>query len=279
LEEVSVEVDVTGARETMRVARPVSFKDMNGMGIFAANPNPESLLSFPNNVEIIVPIYAKGTASKMVPLKVNTRGLPAEGLAVRLVTPLPSQVQLMGDEEILRSIQLLTLETIDVDGLSTNKVVTIPINTITLPKGVSFSEGTSISVMVHVGPKSVNRTIKDIPIGIRNIPHGFSADPIPSIEITVHGYPDILDALKSGDIAAWVDATGLEEGEYPDTTVLWNLPAGVTMVNVPKVTLVLKSNVEEPEDPEKPEEEAQQVEAPADPSLQLINPIQDGKKE
>lgn len=248
LEEVSIEVDVTGARETMRVARPVTFKDMNGRGIFATNPNLESLQSFPNNVEVIVPIYAKGTSSKMVPINVNTQGNPATGLTVRLITPLPSQVQLMGDEEALKDIQQLNLETIDVSGISSNRVIEIPLNTITLPKGVSISEGTSISVMVHVGPKSENRIIKDIPVGIKNIPQDLSAEPIPSIEIIVHGYPDILDAIQARDISAWVDATGLEAGEYPESTVLWNLPAGATMVNIPKVTLVLNSTIEEPED-------------------------------
>lgn len=248
MEEVSIEVDVTGSRETMRVARPVTFKDVNGRGLFAANPNLESLQSFPNNVEVIVPIYAKGVSSKMVPIKVNTQGNPATGLAVRLVTPLPSQVQLMGEEEALRSVQQLNLDAVDVSGLSSNKVIEIPLNSITLPKGVSFSEGTSISVMVHIGPTSENRIIKDIPVGIRNIPQDMNAEPIPSIEIVVHGYPDILDAIQARDISAWVDATGLEAGEYPETTVLWNLPAGATMVNIPKVTLVLTSTVEETED-------------------------------
>ena len=262
LEDVTVEVDVTGAGESLRVARPVTFKDTQGRGIFAANPNLESLQTFPNTVEVIVPIYAVGTSSKMVPLKANTRGLPASGLTVRLITPLPSQVQLLGDGEVLNTIQELNVGTIDVSGLTANRVVDIPLNTITLPEGVLFSEGTSISVMVHIGPSSVNRTIKDIPVGIRNIPEGLSAEPIASIEITVSGYQDILDAIRSGDISAWIDGAGLKEGEHSNRTVLWKLPAGVTMVNVPKVTLVLKSSA--PPDTS--------VTAP-DPSLQVINSI------
>ncbi len=273
LEEVSVEVDVTGARETMRVARPVTFKDLNSSGIFATNPNLESLQSFPNNVEIIVPIYAKGTSSKMVPIKVDTRGTPAAGLTVRLITPLPSQVQLLGDEETLKEIQQLTLETIDVSGLTSNRVIEIPINTITLPKGVSLIEGTSISVMVHIGPQSENRTIKDIPVGIRNIPQDVNAEPINSIEIIVHGYPDILNAIQPRDISAWVDATGLQPGEYPNTTVLWNLPAGADMVNIPRVTLVLTSTAVETGDKGNTGnvvQDAQPV-GGTDPSLQIIN--------
>lgn len=264
LEDVSVEVDVTGARETMRVARPVTFKDTQGRGIFATNPNLESLQSFPNTVEVIVPIYAKGTSSKMVPLKANTRGLPASGLTVRLVTPLPSQVQLMGDEGALRDIQQLSLGTIDVSGITSNKVVDIPLNTISLPEGVFFSEGTTITVMVHIGPISVDKVIKGIPVGIRNIPQGLSAEPISSIDITVNGYPDILEAIRSGDISAWIDATALEEGEYPERMVLWKLPSGVTMVSIPKVTLVLKSTASET---------GGTGDAGQEPSLQVINTI------
>lgn len=241
LEEVVVEVNVTSASESMRVARPVTFKDMQGRGVFASNPNLESLQAFPNTVEIIVPLYAKGTASKTVPLKANTRGTPAQGLTVRAVTPLPSQIQLTGDEKVLNTIQQLSLGTVDVSGLTGNKVYNIPLTGIDLPEGVSFVEGTSLSVLVQIGPGSVDRVIKDIPVGIRNIPQNLAAEPISSVEITVRGFPDVLDTFKPGDISVWVDAAGMEEGVYPETDVLWKLPSGTTMIQVPKVKLVLKT--------------------------------------
>lgn len=254
LEEVVVEVNVTAARESMRVARPVTFKDIQGRGVFASNPNLESLQAFPNTVEIIVPLYPKGTASKKVPLRANTRGTPAQGLTVRGVTPLPSHIQLVGDEKVLNGIQELNLGSVDVSGLTSNKVFNIPLTSIKLPEDVSFIEGTSLSVLVQIGPGPINRTIKDIPVGIRNIPQNLAAEPISSVEITVRGFPEILDSLKPGDISVWVDAAEMKEGVYRETDVLWKLPSGITMIQVPKVELVLKA-IEENTDSQQQEQE------------------------
>ncbi|NLI92040.1 MAG: hypothetical protein GX434_07460 [Peptococcaceae bacterium] len=240
LENVSVEVSVTGMKESMRVARPVTFKDIAGKGIFAPDPNLESIHAFPDTVEVVVPIYSKGTASKTVPVRVATRGAPAEGSSVRIISPLPAQVELLGDEEALKGIQAVNLGTVDISGLSSNKVFDIPLNSVTLPAGVSFIEGTKFNVMVYIGPNSVNRTMKAIPVEVKNIPQGLAAETIPPIEITVSGYPDILDAIKQGDVSTWVDASNLQAGIYKDLTVLWKVPSGVAMVNVPKVNLTLK---------------------------------------
>lgn len=243
LENAYVEVNVSGKTESMKVAMPVSFKDPGGRGIFAPDPNLESLNSFPDTVEVVIPIYPAGTASKTVPLRVETTGTPAEGSAVRMVTPIPSQVLLMGTEKVLQPIQYVSLGRVEIGGLSSNKVVEIPLNSISLPEGVTFGEGTKLSVMVYIGPSSVSRTINNIPVGIRNIQEGLTAENIPAISLTVSGYPDTLDALKPGDISVWIDAAGLQAGTYPDTPALWKVPSGVTMVNVPKVQLILNSTV------------------------------------
>jgi len=270
LESVVVEADVTGMKESMRVARPVGFKDIESKGIFATDPNLESLHAYPDTVEVVIPIYPKGTASKTVPLRVTTRGTPAEGMAVRMVSPLPSQVELLGDEENLQNIQSVNLGSVDVGGLSSNRVIDIPLSSVTLPEGVSFAEGTKLSVMVYIGPSSVNRTLKAIPVTVKNIPQGLTAETIPAIDLVVSGYPDVLDALKPGDVAAWVDAANLQAGSHPDMTVLWEAPSGVAMVNVPKVTLVLKASATTPGDTSG--QETQKVGGTTDfTPLQMIN--------
>lgn len=248
LENVVVDVNVSGMKESMEGFRPVTFKDIQGKGIFAPDPNLDSLKSFPDTVEVVVPIYPKGTASKTVPLKVASTGVPAQGSALRMLAPLPSQVQLLGEEEALKGIQYISLGTVDVSGLSSNKVVDISLSSIKLPEGVSFSEGTKLSVMIYIGPSSIEKIIKGIPVGINNIPQGLTAEAIPSIDLKVTGYPDILDDLKPGDITAWVDASDLKAGTYSDTIVHWKAPSGVAILNVPKVELVLKSASSPPAD-------------------------------
>jgi len=241
LENVVVDINVSGSKESMRVARPVTFKDIKGEGIFAPDPNLESLNAFPETVEILVLIYPKELASKTVPIKVSASGQPAKGMMVQMVTPIPNQVKLLGDAEVLKGIQYVSLGTIDINGLSSNKVADFLLNSVTLPKGVSFSEGTKLSVMVYIVASPVDKIIKDIPVEIKNLPQGLTSTAISPIEITVNGNPDILNTLKTGDISAWVDATDLKAGTYPDVTVYWSAPAGVSVIQVPKVELVLQS--------------------------------------
>lgn len=239
LESVSVEVNVAGAEETLQVVRGVTFKDIKGSGLFAPDPNLETLNPFPETVEVIVPVYSKGTASKIVSLKATTTGTPAPGLTVRMVTPLPSKVQLLGSQEALKGINTINLGAVDVSGLSSNKVFTINSENIALPEGVGMTEGITIKVMVYIGPSIQQKTLKGIPVGIRNIPDGLKAQPIGSIDVQVSGYPDILNAIKAGDIKVWVDASGLEAGTYSGTELFWDVPSGVNMVSVPKVNLTL----------------------------------------
>jgi len=241
LESVVVKADVTGMKESMRVSRPVIFEDIAKKGIFAPDPNLESMRSFPDTVEIVIPIYEKGTASKKVPIRLTTRGMPAEGMMVRSISPIPSQVELLGDEEVLKNIQTVHLGAVDVSGLSENKVIDIPLSAVSLPSGVSFSEGTKLSVMVYIGASPVDRTLQDIPVEIKNIPQGLTAEEIPAIDIIVNAYLETLNAISPGDITAWVDATGFLEGTHSDLKVLWKAPTGVTMVTVPNVELVLKA--------------------------------------
>ena len=238
LESVSVDVNVTGAKETLRVARPVTFKDIKNEGIFAPDPNLESLNAFPDTVEIIVPIYPQELASKTVPLRVAASGQPAEGMMVRMITPVPSQVQLLGDAEALKDIQYITLSNVDVTGMSSTRTVDYPLSSINLPSGVSFIEGTKISVLVTIGSSPINKTIEGLNVQIRNIPENLTAEQI-AVDITINGFPEVVNALKAEDISVWVDAAGLEEGPHPNTTVYWSVPAGVSVVGEPKVELVL----------------------------------------
>lgn len=246
LENVVVEVGVTGMKESIRVVRPVIFKDTQGKGIFAADPVLDSLKAFPETVEVIVPVYPKGTASKTVPVKVSARGTPAKDLTVREIKPVPSQVELVGDEDALAKIEYLNLKAVDVSGLSSTKAVDISLNSISLPKGVYFAEGTKLGVIIDIGPGLINKTISGVAVEVRNIPQGLIAEPIGTIDVEVKGYADLLNTLKPGDIKAWIDATGFKEGTYSDTSVLWKVPAGVTMVNIPRGRLVLKSSASVP---------------------------------
>jgi len=271
LESVTVEANVTGMKQSVRLARPVIFKDIKEVGLFAPDPNLESLNAFPDTVEIIIPIYPKDTASKTLPLRVTTSGQPAEGMMVRSISTVPSQIQLIGEAEALDELQYLNVGPVDVSGLTSDKIVDFPIDQIELPENTVLPEGTRITVIIDIGPSLTEKTISDIPVNIRNLPEGLTAESIPPIAITVNGYPEIVNPLTAGDFSVWVDVANLAPGTYPNKAVLWQAPTGVTVVNVPSVRLVLKST--EPENTDENQEETanSSVEQPDENSYDNLN--------
>ena len=271
LENVVVEASVSGMKQSVRLARPVTFKDVKGIGLFAPDPNLESLNAFPDTVEIIIPIYPKDFASKTLPLRVTTNGQPAEGMTVRSISTIPAQVQLIGEAEALNELQYLDVGPVDVTGLNSDEVVDFPLEQIQLPEGVVFAEGTRITVIIDIGPAPTDKTIINVPVNIRNIPEGLIAERIPPITITVNGYPEIVNPLTANDFYAWVDASNLAPGTYSNRTVLWQAPPGVTVVNIPSVELVLKSTEQE-----NPTETTEPVSSPVEePGESIPNNLDD----
>lgn len=240
LENVVVDVNVTGMKESKRVAWPVTFKDLKSEGLFGPDPNLKSLNPFPDTVEVLIPVYPEGLAEKAVPLRVATRGDLASGLELRNVAPVPARVQLLGDSKSLKEIQYIDLGVIDISEITSNKIIDINLKSITLPQGVSFIEGTKISVSIEVVSSPINKKIKGIPVEVKNIAPGLQARTIPEIEITVRGYPNVLEKINPKEISAWVDAEGLETGSYPNTLIYWSVPPGISVVQAPQVELVLE---------------------------------------
>jgi len=241
LESAVVDVDISDRKENYRVPRPVRYEDTKGEGIFGSDPNLESLNSFPDTVEVIVPIFASELASKSVPLKVTAEGQPASGMELKMISPVPAQVQLLGDPEILKGIEYVNLGRVNIAGITANKTINIPLSSVTLPKGVAFSEGTKLSVLVYVEPSPISRTIKAVSVEIKNLAEGLTAKAITPIDITVKGSPSVLNALKPEDFSAWVDASGLQAGTHEGMDVYWNVPTGVSVISIPKVELILES--------------------------------------
>jgi YbbR domain-containing protein len=107
------------------------------------------------------------------------------------------------------------------------------------PEGVKIAVGTKISVMVYIGGNAQQKNMAGLPVDVHNLGQGLTADPVSAVDITVSGYQETLDSLKSSDVSLWVDASGLKEGTYADLDVYWKLPSGISMVKTPKVKLVL----------------------------------------
>lgn len=244
LTKVTVEVSATGANETIQISRPVSFRDKEGKPIFGPNPSADILNAFPSTVDVIVPVVAKGLSSKMVPLKVTSSGTPAQGKILRSLVPSPISVQVLGTSQALKGIDSLNLGPVDITNLAEDKAFQIPIEKVTLPQGVSFNAGTTLSIVAQIGPGIIQKGIPGVAVQIRNLGTGLDIDqPVTPIDIVVEGLPDILKDVTPTQIQLWVDATGQVAGTHANAKVYWQLPPGVTMPTTPQVNYSLKAKL------------------------------------
>ena len=244
LNKVTVEVSATGAYETIQISRPVSFRDKEGKPIFGPDPSLDILSAYPSSVDVIVPVILKGLSSKMVPLRVTSNGTPAQGKVLRSLVASPASVQVLGTAQALKGFDSLKLGPVDISNLTEDKTFQIPNEKVSLPPGVSFLEGTNLSIIAQIGPGIIHKGISGATVQIRNIGTDLEIDqPVLPVDIVVEGLSDILKDLTPDQIQLWVDASDQPAGSYTDAKIYWQLPPGVTMPTTPQVGYSLKAHV------------------------------------
>lgn len=242
LDKVVVEVNVSGATDTVSKSLPVLFRDKAGQVIFGPDPSIETLISSPGSVDMMIPIIAKGSASKMIPVRVISKGDPATGMVLRSLQAVPDRVQVWGTPEALKGFDGLNIGPVDLTGLTENKTFPISSDKVSLPAGVSFGPGTQFTVAATIGKAPQNKTFTGLSVTVKNIPNDLVFDGAPgNVDVTVNALPEILNTLTPDQISLWVDATGQVAGSHADTKVFWQLPPGVEMVTAPNVTYSLKA--------------------------------------
>lgn len=241
VEKVVVEINATGVKDNIQLARPVSFRDKENKPVFGPSQSVDILSASPSSVDVMVPVILKQLSTKMIPLKVTSQGNPAKGKVLRSLLPSPASVQVMGTTEALKGFDSLTIGPVDLTDLAEDKVFQISNDKVTLPEGISFASGTSLSVIAQIGSELVQQGITGVPVQIRNIGAGIVVDkPISAINITVEGFPETIKNVTLAQIELWVDATGQGVGSYNNIKVFWQLPPGVTMPTIPQVSYNLK---------------------------------------
>lgn len=242
LDKVIVEISVTGANETLQVSRPVSFRDKEGKPIIGPNLSLDILSSYPSSVDVIVPIIAKDLSTKMIPVKVTSKGTPASGMELRSLVPSPAALQVSGTAEALKELDAVYIGPVDITGLGEDKTFQIPLGEVNLPKGVSLLNGTALSVTAQIKEGPTKKNISGVPVRIHNIGEGLELEQaISAVDIVIEGLAANLKDVKAEQIQLWVDASGQAEGSYKDVKVFWQLPPGVTLQDTPQVSYTLKA--------------------------------------
>ena len=142
-----------------------------------------------------------------------TSGEPAVGYRLAGVDVSPVSVLAAGEGDALSVLESLSVATpADVSGKSEDFSVDVRLDR---PDGVSYLSADMVTLSVRVEPVSVTRTFDNIKLSVVGRSDAYRAA-LASKTVSVHltGPQNLLSGLKATAISAFVDVTGLTEGEH-----------------------------------------------------------------
>lgn len=214
----------------LRSARP-------GRRVFQLNPEQ---VRVPFGVEVVqvspasVVIAFEKSDSKTVPVSASTEGSPAPGFVVGKVSVEPPTVQVTGPESAIKRTTEAVTDTISVAGAreSLSEAVTIGLTDPAIR--VKTSGAATVHVEILPGPRE--RSVNDLPVHLRNLAPGLSAQAVPStVDVVLRGTREGLSRLDVSEAAAYVDLQGLGPGDYPLDVRVDVASAGVSHIDPPSV--------------------------------------------
>lgn len=198
-------VDVSGLKEDVTVNVPYKVQDDKGKEVNGIEKEPD-------NVEITIPIYRV----KNVSIDTQTEGSLINGYQITEIKTIPKAIQVMGYENDIKNVSLLSTKPIDISYLNSNYTATLEL---IIPDGVQAVNPTiSPKVEIKVEPvieKTFEYTIKDITsINLEKelrLDDSFSTS---KLSITIKGIKSLIDDVSRRDLTLYIDLESLTEGEH-----------------------------------------------------------------
>lgn len=179
------------------------------------------------------------TRNKTVPFSVSTTGWPVEGFVPGGITISPSDLEITGDTDTLKSVSAITLPAIDISD-STEDIVSEYLISDILPSGIT-AESTApqkVTVIVKISEesqKTLSLSLDDITLE-KDASDNYSAEITSAfpMNITLKGSKDALSELEY--ILASVNISGLAPGSH-SVELSFDLPDNVRTVTDYAVTV------------------------------------------
>lgn len=179
---------------------PIKAYDANG-NVVNVEIVPEKVNA---NIEISSP-------SKEVPIKIIPVGTVTFGKAISAIDTSVVRVTAYGSAEALADLEYIPIE-VDVSNLSSgvDKKIEIP-----KPSGVNSLSSNNLTVKISIA-SSTSRDVDKVPVNARNVGEGLAVNITSNafISVSVSGVESVIENLQPSDITAYVDCSGLKEGEY-----------------------------------------------------------------
>lgn len=151
--------------------------------------------------------------SKEVAIKVIPKGEVSFGYAISSMNVSETKVTVYGDEGTLASLTSIPVE-IDVNGLQENKEYKVEL---TKPVGINSLSVNNVTITVSLG-EIASKDVTDVVITPINLDENNYKAQIDSscatITVNIKGVQNVIDNITSSDMKAYVDLSGLTEGEH-----------------------------------------------------------------
>lgn len=226
----AIQVDLEGQSQTIAGEYPYTLCDADGV------PIDSSLLT--TNVEA-VNLVLKIQRVKEIELRVKVTPGGGATEATSTIKIDPGKIRVSGPEALLEDLEYLELGTIDLGTMTKAETVEFDI---VLPEGVTNETGVTKAKVDVTFPNLRTRKISVTDIKIENLPEGLEAELITeSMELTLRGLAEQVDALKASDLTVTVDLADAQPGtftkgvsitvdsKYPDVGTMGTYSVSVTV--------------------------------------------------
>lgn len=153
------------------------------------------------------------TGTKVVPVVPAIEGEPAPGYVAGEVRCEPGTVEVRGPESRLRHLAAATTEPVSIDNATATvrDVVTVGV----IDAALRLGEAKAVTVTVQIVPAPIERTVRNVPVAVRNQPSPAVVRIVPpAVDVVVRGERPRVSALEGSDVAVFVDVANLPPGRY-----------------------------------------------------------------
>ncbi len=234
IEEVVVDVDVTGANHNLTAnAQPV-FLDHSGEVIESTK--------FEYDVDEVA-VSVEILQTKKLSVRVKTAGEVKDGYAIASIDYQPTSILVVGEAEDLAKVDEVLIDDIDVTDCSKDLETSVVIADY-LPSGIALAddnEEVMIKVMIEaVEEKTLALEADDINIVGKDQSYQYTFTDSEGYSIKVRGLKDNLEKLKVTNLIPSIDVEGYGPGIYTFTVNLKEIK-GIEILDTLTVELEIKS--------------------------------------
>ncbi|MCD7864862.1 MAG: hypothetical protein LUG54_02355 [Clostridiales bacterium] len=216
IDTAQVTLDIGGTSETVSSEADILLLDESGDEV-AQDRLTLSVTQTTATAEILM--------RKSVSLSFEVTGEPADGTRYQEVQSEVSSVMLVGDADVLRTLEELEIssEQFNIDGAAGSVTTEIYLADY-LPEGVSLADNEEEDITVTIVIETQTTADVEMPVSniiVSNLADGldltFDSD---TLTANLTGYEDEISSVSGDDITGTLDASGLTAGTWEVTVVL-----------------------------------------------------------